>query len=106
MLRVDFLYNVRGIATVANLCAALWSGLRPAFLMTVPANAIYFTAYEQIRDAVAASSPQSSQDLASMLAAGGAKLLASTATAPLELMRTRMQADRALLAEGMLRQRS
>ena len=81
---------------------ALWSGLRPAILMTVPANAIYFTAYEQIRDAVAASSPQSSQDLASMLAAGGAKLLASTATAPLELMRTRMQADRALLAEGML----
>mmetsp|Transcript_23187 Transcript_23187/g.47197 ORF Transcript_23187/g.47197 Transcript_23187/m.47197 type:complete len:251 (+) Transcript_23187:203-955(+) len=76
----------------------LWSGLRPSLLMTVPANVIYFTAYEHIRNAIACGS----DELAPVPAAAGAKLLASTATAPLELMRTRMQADRALAHEGLV----
>ena len=32
---------------------ALWSGLRPSLFMTVPANVIYFTAYERIRATIA-----------------------------------------------------
>ena len=80
---------------------ALWSGLRPSLLMTVPANVIYFTAYEHIRMAVV-SDWRGSEALAPVPAAAGAKLLASTATAPLELMRTRMQADRALAHEGIV----
>jgi len=80
---------------------ALWSGLRPSLLMTVPASVIYFSAYEHIRMAVA-SDERGSEEIAPVLAAAGAKLLASTATAPLELMRTRMQADRALARQGMV----
>ena len=82
---------------------ALWSGLRPSLLMTVPANVIYFSAYEHLRNAIAnADGRRGSEDAAPVLAAAGAKLLASTATAPLELMRTRMQADRAFAQEGMV----
>ena len=82
---------------------ALWSGLRPSLLMTVPANVIYFSAYEHLRNAIAnADGRRGSEDVAPVLAAAGAKLLASTATAPLELMRTRMQADRAFAQEGMV----
>jgi len=81
---------------------ALWSGLRPSLLMTVPANVIYFSAYEHIRTAIASDGRRGSEDVAPVLAAAGAKLLASTATAPLELMRTRMQADRALAQEGIV----
>lgn len=81
---------------------ALWSGLRPSLLMTVPANVIYFSAYEHIRTAIASDGRRGSEDVAPVLAAAGAKLLASTATAPLELMRTRMQADRALAHEGIV----
>jgi len=80
---------------------ALWSGLRPSLLMTVPASVIYFSAYEHIRMAVA-SDERGSEEIAPVLAAAGAKLLASTATAPLELMRTRMQADRAFAQEGIV----
>lgn len=80
---------------------ALWSGLRPSLLMTVPANVIYFSAYEHLRNAIA-DGRRGSEDVAPVLAAAGAKLLASTATAPLELMRTRMQADRAFAQEGMV----
>ena len=81
---------------------ALWSGLRPSLLMTVPANVIYFSAYEHIRTAIASDGRRGSEDVAPVLAAAGAKLLASTATAPLELMRTRMQADRAFAQEGIV----
>ena len=82
---------------------ALWSGLRPSLLMTVPANVIYFSAYEHLRNVIAnADGRRGSEDVAPVLAAAGAKLLASTATAPLELMRTRMQAEQALLRQGML----
>ena len=99
---------------------SLWAGLQPSLLMTVPSCAIYFTAYERIRDAVAAGGSKQERscgrrasvdagllgwdtcDTGSVVAAAGAKVLASTATAPLELMRTRMQADRVLLSEGMV----
>jgi len=81
---------------------ALWSGLRPSLLMTVPANVIYFSAYEHIRIAIASDGRRGSEDVAPVIAAAGAKLLASTATAPLELMRTRMQADRAFAQEGIV----
>ena len=81
---------------------SLWGGLTPSLLMTVPSCAIYFTSYEKIRDAVAAGGSERERGLAPVVAAAGAKVLASTTTAPLELMRTRMQADRALLNEGMV----
>ena len=53
---------------------ALWSGLRPSLLMTVPANVIYFSAYEHLRNAIAnADGRRGSEDAAPVLAAAGAK---------------------------------
>lgn len=81
---------------------SLWSGLQPTLLMQVPGTVLYFTAYEAARDAVAARSPQSLQEYAPLVAGGGARLITSTVVSPLELMRTRMQAEQALLRQGML----
>ena len=81
---------------------SLWSGLQPTLLMQVPGTVLYFTVYETARDAVAARSPQSLQEYAPLVAGGGARLITSTVVSPLELMRTRMQAEQALLRQGML----
>ena len=81
---------------------SLWSGLQPTLLMQVPGTVLYFTAYETARNAVAARSPQSLQEYAPLVAGGGARLVTSTVVSPLELMRTRMQAEQALLRQGML----
>ena len=81
---------------------SLWSGLQPTLLMQVPGTVLYFTAYEAARNAVAARSPQSLQEYAPLVAGGGARLVTSTVVSPLELMRTRMQAEQALLRQGML----
>ena len=81
---------------------SLWSGLQPTLLMQVPGTVLYFTAYEAARNAVAARSPSSLQEYAPLLAGGGARLVTSTVVSPLELMRTRMQAEQALLRQGML----
>ena len=81
---------------------SLWSGLQPTLLMQVPGTVLYFTVYEAARDAVAARSPQSLQEYSPLVAGGGARLITSTVVSPLELMRTRMQAEQALLRQGML----
>ena len=80
----------------------LWSGLQPTLLMQVPGTVLYFSAYEAARDGVAAHSPTPLRDYAPLVAGGGARLVTSCAVSPLELMRTRMQAEQALLRQGML----
>ena len=82
--------------------ASLWSGLQPALLMSVPGTVIYFSMYEGVRDAIARRCPERSKDWAPMLAGGGSRMLTATLVSPVELMRTRMQAERALLKEGMV----
>ena len=76
---------------------SLWSGLQPTLLMQVPGTVLYFTVYEAARDAVAARSPRSLQEYSPLVAGGGARLITSTVVSPLELMRTRMQAEHCLL---------
>jgi solute carrier family 25 protein 39/40 len=92
---------------------ALWSGLQPTLLMNVPGTVIYFTVYEAARDRLTAAlrwargantslGPNPTPEIVPLIAGGGSRLLSATIVSPLELMRTRMQAERALAAEGML----
>ena len=82
--------------------SSLWSGLQPALLMSVPGTVIYFSLYEVVRDAIAKRCPERAKDSAPLLAGGGSRLLTATIVSPVELMRTRMQAEQALLKEGMV----
>ena len=82
--------------------SALWSGLQPALLMSVPGTVIYFSMYETVRDAIAQRCPEHARDWAPLLAGGGSRMMTATIVSPIELMRTRMQAERALLREGMI----
>lgn len=73
--------NNEGIAT-------LWRGLSLTLLIAVPANIIYFTGYEYIRD----HSPIASTTLNPLLCGSLARLMAATSVAPVELVKTRLQA--------------
>ena len=81
--------------------ASLWAGLQPALIMSVPGTVLYFAAYEKARDTLTTRAPQLS-DTAPLLAGGGARLVTATIVSPVELMRTRMQAEAALQREGMV----
>lgn len=80
---------------------SLWAGLQPALLMSVPGTVLYFAAYEAARDAIAERRPDM-RDSAPLLAGGGARMFSATVVSPIELMRTRMQAEPALLRQGMV----
>ena len=69
--------------------------------MSVPGTVLYFTAYESFRDALGTHSERS-RDVAPLIAGGGARVLTATVVSPIELMRTRMQAEHALTREGMV----
>ncbi|KAK9468093.1 mitochondrial carrier domain-containing protein [Lipomyces arxii] len=66
---------------------ALWRGLSPTLVMTVPSNVIYFVGYDHLRHNI----PTESDTLAPLLAGGVARALASSVVSPLELFRTRLQ---------------
>lgn len=66
--------------------ATLWRGMSLTLVMAVPANVIYFTGYEYIRD----NSPINGA-INSLLCGATARLLAASAIAPLELLKTRLQ---------------
>ncbi|KAK9490571.1 mitochondrial carrier domain-containing protein [Lipomyces doorenjongii] len=66
---------------------ALWRGLSPTLVMTIPSNVIYFVGYDHLRDAI----PIQSSTLAPLIAGGFARMLSTTAVSPFELFRTRLQ---------------
>ncbi len=73
----------------------LWSGVRPALLMAVPSTALYFTAYDVMRERLTrrwAGTPAAT--LAPLLAGGVARTIVALLFSPLELVRTQMQAVR------------
>lgn len=78
--------------------ATLWRGMSLTLAMAVPANVIYFTGYEYIRD----HSPYNGT-LNSLACGASARLLAATVVAPLELLKTRLQSIPAT-SKNMLRQ--
>lgn len=71
----------------------LWRGVLASFAMSIPATVIYFGAYEELRDFLMHTSGPlhiESSSLASLVAGGGARVLAVSAISPIELFRTRM----------------
>ncbi|WEJ95602.1 Carrier protein, mitochondrial [Yamadazyma tenuis] len=84
--RIDSTYQ--GFVTISRNegLPTLWRGISLTLLMAIPANVIYFTGYEYIRD----NSPISGS-INSLLCGASARLMAATAVAPLELVKTRLQ---------------
>ncbi|XP_016057578.1 PREDICTED: solute carrier family 25 member 39 isoform X3 [Miniopterus natalensis] len=70
----------------------LWSGLPATLVMTVPATAIYFTAYDQLK-AFLCGRALTSDFYAPMVAGALARLGTVTVISPLELIRTKLQAQ-------------
>ncbi|NXX51474.1 S2539 protein, partial [Tricholaema leucomelas] len=69
---------------------SLWSGLPPTLVMAVPATAIYFTAYDQLRDYLRAQTGGRGHYIP-LLAGALARMVTVTVISPLELIRTKMQ---------------
>jgi len=71
---------------------SLYRGLSPTILMSIPANAIYFTGYDALR--FSHKSPLSGLDpnTAPLIAGMLARTIAATVISPIELFRTRLQA--------------
>ncbi|ELV11228.1 Solute carrier family 25 member 39 [Tupaia chinensis] len=70
----------------------LWSGLPATLVMTVPATAVYFTAYDQLK-AFLCGRNLTSDLYAPMVAGALARLGTVTVISPLELVRTKLQAQ-------------
>ncbi|KAI8636066.1 mitochondrial carrier domain-containing protein [Parasitella parasitica] len=72
---------------------ALWKGLSPALLMSVPANVVYFVGYDYLRESIQPfTSFNSTNDYSPLVAGAIARTIAVTMISPIELFRTRLQA--------------
>lgn len=68
----------------------LYRGIRPTLIMAVPNTMLYYTTYDELVQHVRRELlPAHAQGYAPLISGGMARLLASSATAPLEYMRTR-----------------
>ncbi|KAJ8004970.1 hypothetical protein DPEC_G00141800 [Dallia pectoralis] len=72
---------------------SLWSGLPPTLVMAVPATVIYFTCYDQLRAALKVRMGSHAEE-APLLAGALARVGSVTVISPLELIRTKLQAQR------------
>ncbi|XP_068616053.1 mitochondrial glutathione transporter SLC25A40 [Brachionichthys hirsutus] len=72
---------------------ALWSGLSPTLVMAVPATVIYFTCYEQLHAVLRVRMGGYAKE-APLVAGGTARVFAVTIISPLELIRTKLQAEK------------
>lgn len=76
--------------------SGIYAGLRPTLIMGIPNTVLYFTTYEELKerlDTVASSSTLFSPSTMPAVAGAAARVVASVATAPLELIRTRQAAQ-------------
>ncbi|KAF8465564.1 mitochondrial carrier domain-containing protein [Kalaharituber pfeilii] len=71
---------------------SLWRGLSPTLLMTIPANVIYFTGYDTMRQSPNNPFNAFGPHWSALLCGGSARAIAATAISPLELFRTRLWA--------------
>jgi solute carrier family 25 protein 39/40 len=67
----------------------IYAGLRPTLVMAVPNTVLYFSAYEEIVWRLRKEAPDPSTVWIPLVAGGSARFLASSFTAPFELIRTR-----------------
>jgi len=72
---------------------ALWRGLSPTLMMGIPANIIYFAGYDWLRTDERSPIKRSVSDVYAPFVAGAiARTAAASATSPVEMFRTRLQA--------------
>ncbi|XP_013907650.1 PREDICTED: solute carrier family 25 member 40 [Thamnophis sirtalis] len=71
---------------------ALWSGLPPSLAVSVPTTVIYFTCYDQLRDALVYKLGEN--DYIPLIAGAIARLCSATIISPIEMIRTRIQSGR------------
>ncbi|KAJ2893461.1 hypothetical protein MKZ38_008669 [Zalerion maritima] len=82
---------------------ALWRGLSPTLVMTIPGNIIYYAGYDWLRYNKNSPIAKATRDIYTPLVAGMvARILAVTAVSPIELFRTRMLATSGVSAAGHL----
>ncbi|KAJ5896967.1 uncharacterized protein N7473_006366 [Penicillium subrubescens] len=71
----------------------LWRGLSPTLMMGIPANIIYFAGYDWLRSDDRSPIKQNVSDVYAPFVAGAiARTAAASATSPVEMFRTRLQA--------------
>jgi solute carrier family 25 protein 39/40 len=71
----------------------LWRGLSPTLMMGIPANIIYFAGYDWLRADDRSPIKQNVSDVYAPFVAGAiARTAAASATSPVEMFRTRLQA--------------
>lgn len=101
--RKTFTSTFDGLRKIARNEGArtLWRGLSPTLVMTIPANVIYFAGYDWLRHAQASPVRKTCSDTYAPLVAGSAaRVLAAIAVSPIEMFRTRMQANHSLEASS------
>jgi len=89
-VRHGMVKTLRSIYREAGV-GGLYAGLPVTMLIAVPANVLYFATYESLRDSLQPRIPNSGI-WAPLLAGGVGRAVAVTACAPLEVVRTRVQA--------------
>lgn len=70
----------------------LWRGLNVTLLLAVPTTGLYFTLYETFKAHFATTYPEISTPALAIISGGAARIATSTASNPLELARTSLQA--------------
>ncbi|ORX58781.1 mitochondrial carrier [Hesseltinella vesiculosa] len=71
--------------------SALWKGLSPVLLMSIPGNMIYFVGYDHLRDSIQKYTSPAYQEYSPLVAGAMARTIAVATIAPIELFRTRLQ---------------
>ncbi|KAL1922505.1 uncharacterized protein VTP21DRAFT_10044 [Calcarisporiella thermophila] len=74
---------------------SLWRGLSPVLIMAVPSTVIYYAGYDAFKERLRLKSRHSQflQEYSPLIAGGTSRALAVTLISPLELLRTRLQAE-------------
>lgn len=70
----------------------LWRGLNVTLLLAIPTTGLYFTLYESFRERLALLNPECPTPTIALLSGAAARIATSTASSPLELARTSLQA--------------
>ncbi|EFA78472.1 mitochondrial substrate carrier family protein [Heterostelium album PN500] len=73
--------------------SALWRGLTPSLLMTIPSTAIYFTTYEHLKQNLSKFKKEDDDNiyLVPLVAGSLARVISASVTSPFELIRTNSQ---------------
>ena len=93
--RKTFTSTMDGIRKIARNegLLALWRGLSPTLIMSIPANVLYFAGYDWLRyDDKSIIKQTFSEDYAPLVSGSFARIVSASAISPIEMFRTRLQA--------------